>query len=238
MKTTISLFLFCLSLSVFGITDKYSLTMSLQVPRVYNNTESTGYRRIQTQKITGDMFIEYFTNNTYQISVSNLVNHTHKINGEYVTYECEVDNEGYIWGPQLGYIGNNKTDTFKTPFMFFYMECMPSYVSLDEPDSTLVISLSGVGSSMLKSVYTYNEKGRKVLDYKYRYISYISGNVAGTLGCGCTEYGHKSPTRVAGPFGPTDEAVDISVVKGTWKIKYKERTDFKYFEYFQIYQSL
>lgn len=63
-----------------------------------------------------------------------------------------------------------------------------------------------------------SQKKTKLFDY-YQ-LRFASGKVSGTLGCGCRAYGHVSPTRVAGPFGPTDWVDDVAEVDGTWSICY------------------
>ena len=174
-----------------SITDVYDLRMSVKVPRIYNNTESLGYRKYQAQRIVGELWLVYKDNHTRPtILVTNLVNKTHKMsNGRYVSYRVNVDNEGTQVYPRINLIGNNKTDVFKTPSVIFYLDAEPSYnLGDDTEDNSLLVTLAGTGSTS-----TSIEKGNRV-------ISKLTGNLAGTLGCGCTAYGHISPTRVAGPY--------------------------------------
>jgi hypothetical protein len=149
--------------------------MSLKVPRVYDNTESKGYRKIQPQMLVGYVYVDKnLGDNEVEplIKTYNLVNKTHKVAGSYVTYR---DSTAYdvMWR----YTGSNKTGVFKNVNLMFSLDLDPSYnIGADEPDNTLIITLSGYGSSE----------------------SIIRGGVTGHIGCGCTANGHVSPTRTLG----------------------------------------
>ena len=193
------------------VVDTYDLTMSLKVPRIYDNMKSLGYRKDQRQTIKGQLKIIY-KDDAYRpiIVITNLVNRTHKVNGNCITYSVIVDDGNFVF-PRFNYIGNNKTGKFKTAKIVFYIDANPSYnVGLDEPDNTLLLLLSGTGISKTKSGVQYVKK--------------ISGYATGTLGCGCTAYGHISPTRVVGAYGPTDMVADIATVEGRWSAKFVCRT--------------
>lgn len=187
--------------------------MTLKVPRTYDNMQSRGYRKYQPQRVEGTMYIVYSADGSGQgsyVQLTGLVNKTHKINGANVRYETLVDDI------KLGYIGSNRTGTFKVPFLSFAMDANPSYnVGTDEPDNTLVLEVSGYGTSKTMTWQGYKN---------VRYINKIVGTVAGNLGCGCRSYGHKSCTRTAGWYGPTDEVVDIAAIRGgSWSAKWKRR---------------
>ena len=50
-------------------------------------------------------------------------------------------------------------------------------------------------------------------------FKFATGYVAGTIGCGCSAYGHKSPTRKIGYNGATSVVDDIAAVHGRWSMK-------------------
>jgi hypothetical protein len=198
------------------IIDEYDFTMSLKVPRVYNNTQSLGYRKDQKQKIKGTLKIIYKEDELRPtLEITNLVNITHKINDKNITYQTTVDNEGEIVYPRFNYIGNNKTGKFNKAKIIFYFDANPSYnIGEDEPDNSLLVTLSGTG----------NTKIIKQCNTKIQIVNIISGFVTGTLGCGCSAYGHVSPTRIVGPYGPICDAVDdVCAIVGEWKAKFKQR---------------
>ena len=199
--------------NVTEVVDEYDFSMTLRVPRTYDNMQSTGYRKYQTQRIKGTMRIVYSADGSGQgtyIQFTDLVNKTHKVSGAYVKYTVLVDDV------KIGYVGNNRTDVFKVPFLSFAMDADPSYnVGTDEPDNTLVLEVSGYGTSK-----TITWQGYK----NVRIINKLRGSSAGNLGCGCRAYGHKSCTRTAGWYGPTDEVTDIaSIYGGNWTAKWKKR---------------
>ena len=65
--------------------------------------------------------------------------------------------------------------------------------------------------------------GKGGFHQKFKCLKAAAGKVAGTLGCGCTAYGHVSPTRKIGYWGPTDDVDDVAAVDGTWSIRLKSR---------------
>ena len=217
LALTLSLHAADSSCSEVEVVDEYELVMKLKVPRTYDNMQSLGYRKLQYQKVVGTLRIVYSGAGTgygTYLEVTNLVNQTHKLsNGQNVTYQAIIGADGKT--TRIGYIGNNRTGVFTKPFLSFSMDCNPSYnIGEDEPDNALIINLSGYGTSALK-----NWEG-----YRCRIIKRISGKLAGDLGCGCTAYGHKSCTRTAAWYGPTDEATDVAPVdNGVWYIKWKRR---------------
>lgn len=150
----------------------YKLTMKLKVPRIYDNMQSLGSRKVQSQTVYGYVYIDKDSldeSGEPAVFVRNVFNKTHKVGGANVTYR-DADATGVMYR----YIGNNKTGVFKKPCVKFSLDLDPSYnVGYDEPDNTLVIQLAGQGSSEKK----------------------IKGNVTGQIGCGCKAYGHVSPTR-------------------------------------------
>jgi len=189
--------------------DVYDFRMRLKVPRVYDNTDSLGYRKYQTQTIKGRIAVTYDEEERYpQISFLWMTNMTHKVGKSYVSYDAKVSDDVI---PRMNFIGNNKTGVFKTPTMIFGLVCEPSYALTEaNEDNSLYLVLAGFGTS---KVY----KGARV-------ASFVSGNVAGSIGCGCSDYGHTSPTRVAGECGPEcDEPDDVCAVKGTWNIRHNAK---------------
>lgn len=182
----------------------YKVTMRLYVPRVYDNTQSLGYRKPQWQKIVGYVSVDKdmasrpdedgYVSGEPEIYAYSFVNKKHKLsNGEYVTYaDCALGTD-VMWR----YIGSNAKNVFKTTCVEFSLDLDPSYnIGDDEPDNTLIVQFSGIGSS---------EKS-------------IRGGVTGQIGCGCSDYGHKSPTRdVLG------DVSDITPLYGTFNMKLEKR---------------
>ena len=174
----------------------YQLNMRLRIPRVYDNTQSKGYRKFQWQRILGYIIVdkssyesEYIEPNIF---VYGLTNNTHKINKDNVTYDA-VEASDVMWH----YIGNNRTCIFKNTCIKLYLDLNPSYnIGDDEPDNTLLIQLSGVGDSE----------------------RLIGGNVTGQIGCGCKEYGHVSPTRDI-----NGNVCDTAPLYGTFTMRLKKR---------------
>lgn len=194
------------------IVDVYDFKMSLRIPRIYDNMSSLGYRKYQTQMIKGYLVLTYKDRTSQpEISIQSLYNKTHKISGQYITYDTEVDNEGMYFFPRMCYVGNNKTQKFTTPNLTFYMIAEPSYniASEVDEDNSLYIMLSGIGNSIkLKGTNTIVAKS-------------FRGNVTGTLGCGCKAYGHVSPTRTMTVDGPGD-VTDVATTYGTWRATWKK----------------
>lgn len=172
----------------------YKLTMRLRVPRVYNNTQSLGYRKMQYQTIVGYVIVdkdvtkaEEYTGEP-EMSVFRVYNKTHKVNNANVTYG-DADATDVMWR----YIGSNKTGVFKNTNIKFSLDLNPSYnIGADEPDNALIVTLSGYGTS---------EK-------------YIKGSVSGQIGCGCMAYGHVSPTRTV-----EGNVSDITPLYGTFTMR-------------------
>jgi len=213
MRKIINIILIMLisSLSCYAdVVDVYELTMSLHVPRVYDNTTSQGYRKYQTQRIKGYLYATYDDDDNVTLRIDSCYNKTHKVAGSYVKYQVTVDNDGTILYPRWTYIGSNKTGIFKTPSVAFYIDCFPSYAKgADEPDNSLLLTLAGTGIT------------KKVKKTGGIYISKLKGTASGILGCGCMAYGHVSPTRQIGFCGPRDKEVrDVCAVFGTWSAKY------------------
>lgn len=188
---TLVLFAAFLPLESLAGSVVYKLTMHLYVPRVYNNTQSRGYRKVQRQKITGyvtlnDALVEDETEP--RMRVWDVENQTHKVGGAKVWYR-NTDAQEVMWR----YIGNNGTGVFKHTQVMFCLDLDPSYnIGADEPDNALLIQLAGRG-----------------INWKYIY-----GNVTGQIGCGCTAYGHVSPTRTF-----DGRVSDITPLYGTFRMK-------------------
>ena len=196
--------------------DEYDLTIRLNVPQVINNTESLGKRVFRSQTIQGSLFIYWLDDGSYIIDFDNLINRSFKVGGKNVTYTGTIDSD--LVYPRFNYIGDNKTDIFKIPCMSFYLELEPSYaIGGNTEDNSFFLLLSGKGTSMVKGVE------------KIRIAKSIFGYAAGTQGCGCYAYGHKSPTRKASIVGPSDIVEDVVPTYGVWKAKRKKRTYFDSF---------
>lgn len=194
------------------VTDIYTLKMSINTPRVYNNSGSLGYRKYRKDNLVGELHFSYDAEGMEKakISVVGLQNISYAINGTTVKYNVELDS---MVTPRVNLIGSNLTNIFKTPSVSFAVVCDPSYnIGGVEEDNTLYITLSGKG--------TVSERIRE----HAQVIRKLSGNLAGALGCGCSAYGHKSPTRVNGVDGPMSRVDDVAAVWGTWSATYKKST--------------
>lgn len=55
------------------------------------------------------------------------------------------------------------------------------------------------------------------------YIRKLGGNVSGTIGCGCSAYGHISPTRVLWFWGASSQVDDVAAVYGKWSAKFNRK---------------
>lgn len=196
-----------------SVVDSYEIKMTLKVPQVVDNMESMGYRKNKTQRIKGFMYVMYYSDGTTGYSFGELTNCDYKVGGSRVTYQAEVDENALY--PRWNYIGNNARGIFKTPSVCFSVVAYPSYAKSDpEMDNSLYLTLAGSGTTCLKN-------GARV-----PYC--ISGYVAGTQGCGCTDYGHVSPTRRIGAYGALCGAVDdVAAVYGRWSLKFKGRVTCK-----------
>lgn len=190
--------------------DTYKFKMRLSVPRIYDNTQSLGYRKYQKQTIEGLLHIYYWDDGSSEFRITELVNKTHKVNGSRITYECyphPLINDSLVVG-----IGHNKTMVFKQSGMYFAFVADPSYnIGGVEEDNSLYVELSGHG------------KLAKKTKYGCRIPNNIAGSAVGKLGCGCTAYGHKSPTRLYTGF-LSDIVYDIAPVDGTWVARWRSRT--------------
>ena len=190
--------------------DTYSFCLNLKVPQVLDNTKSLGYRKYQTQRINGDMYIKWLDDGSFAIEFGNLKNSRFKVNGSYVTYKGYEDKN--VVYTRYNYIGSNKMDDFKTPCLCFYLELEPSYAKGgNTEDNSFYVLLAGTGSSK------FNEKSES------RIATNIHGYAAGTQGCGCSAYSHKSPTRNATIVGPMDGVSDVVATFGSWSAKWKKR---------------
>lgn len=171
----------------------WELCARINVPRVYNNSESLGKRAYQVQHVHGYFTVEdsSYPGGEPTIEFVELVNKTHKVGGKFVSYEANAS------AVRWHVIGNNKTGKFATPSVCFQLEAFPSYAIGESPDEdnslNIVMAARGIGEKR------------------------ISGRIAGMMGCGCMEYGHVSPTRIwdwRKAF-----VVDTASVYGTWTAK-------------------
>ena len=137
--------------------DTYRLTMRLKVPRIYDNMASMGYRKLQLQRIVGDLQITYGDDGSTKVQMKNLVNRTHKINGIPISYVC-YDYPYDYHNPRVVAIGSNRTGKFNTGGIEFAFQADPSYnIGEVDEDNTLILELSGYGT--LKGNTLKNLKG-------------------------------------------------------------------------------
>lgn len=188
--------------------DIYIFKLSLRVPQVLNNSTSKGVRKIQRQIITGNLNVLWHEDGSCSFETEGLYNKNFKIGGKNVTYEGYAGDA--IVYPRFNYIGSNLTEKFKTPCLYLSLVLEPSYAleSVSE-DNSFYLVLSGFGTSLLKN-------GTRI-------ATKIRGNASGSQGCGCMDYGHKSPTRKACIYGVSDDVSDVVATYGTWTMKWKKR---------------
>lgn len=188
--------------------DVYDLKITLKVPQVRNNSSSAGTRKIERQTIVGNFSVLWKENGTFSFETDGLYNRNFKIGGKNVTYKGQPGDA--IIYPKFNYIGNNRTEKFKVPCLTFSLTLEPSYaIEKMNEDNSFYLVLSGYGTSFVKSGNRIAKK--------------LSGNASGSQGCGCMDYGHKSPTREASAYGFTDKAADVVSTHGTWSIRWKRR---------------
>ena len=181
--------------------ENYSLKLRLNVPRIYNNNESLGSRKYQSQLVVGTMQLYYDkSGQLVDVQFKDLVNRKHKLsNGKNVTYTTALDSTVY---PRFNVIGSNKTKEFNTASVCFSIAAEPSYnIGEMNEDNGLYLVLAGKGKISKKQLKS------------------LSGTAAGTIGCGCMAYGHVSPTRTLGFWGATDIVDDVAAIHGTWSAK-------------------
>lgn len=196
---------------VFTAVDKYNFKMTLQVPQVFDNTASQGYRAYRPQKVSGPMYISWLEDGSFVVQFGRLENSNFKVGGANVTYTA-LEQKDVVYS-RFVYIGSNKTDTFTKPCLCFYAQFEPSY-AIGEPkeDNSFSLMFAGKGRSAYK---------RGICA---RVATRLSGYAAGMQGCGCADYGHKSPTRNAGVSGPTKLVNDVVACYGSWRATWEGRT--------------
>lgn len=186
------------------IVDTYRFTMNLKVPRIYDNMASKGYRKLQPQRLVGDLQFVYKTDGTVKVRVKNLVNKSHKISGVPISYVCYEYPYEYHDALVVG-IGSNKTGKFKQGGAEFAFQADPSYnIGKVDEDNTLLLELSGYGT--LKGDVLKN----------------LKGSVKGQIGCGCMAYGHISPTRLFLGW-LTNYVHDVAPLYGTFTAHFRGR---------------
>lgn len=184
---------FILALSVllssvsFASVEVWDVKMVLQVPVVLDNAQSLGKRVYRSQTIRGYIRVEEKAGQEPVVIFHCLENKNHKVGGRNVTYDVYVDDVKWHG------IGSNRTGKFNIRSVSLRIEAEPSY-SVGETvneDNSLLITMSGKGNG-----------------------KYIKGFVAGQIGCGCSDYGHVSPTRIWN----TCTVVDTAAVFGKFRM--------------------
>ena len=217
--------------SVLGV-DGFKFKMMLKVPRIYDNNTSKGSRKYQAQKIEGEMYLIYRSGEMPEVVITNLVNKTQKLsNGSQIKYRCRIDQDKI---PTIvNYIGDNKKGLFKIGSIVFFLDADPNYnKGEDDPDNSLLVAVSGKSSTRKTWFAEFLGNAYKYLGYYYEYNTF-SGNVAGTLGCGCYAYGHTSPTRVGGACGASSIVSDVAAVWGSWAASHKKAWSWRRCDYYQ-----
>lgn len=211
MKKTLVLMMLLASAAIADeYSDRYSLSVRLDVPQVFDNMLSQGYRKYATQTITGQMYINWYGDYFDGIYFSDLENQKFKVGGKKVTYKGMLDQS--VTSARFNYIGNNKTGVFKIPCLSFFAYFEPSYAIAEvSEDNSFYLHFAGKGASAMK------KKHDAVIATRF------SGKAAGTQGCSCADYGHKSPTRSAMLYGPGETVEDAVATMGTWSAVWRGR---------------
>lgn len=188
--------------------DHYKFILHLRVPQVRNNSNSTGYRRFEYQSIRGTFMVNWHEDGSRSYSLVDCQNRSFKVGGNFVTYNATVGDD--IMYTRFNYIGYNSNNLFKIPVICTSLILEPSYaISEANEDNSFYLVLSGSGSSAMKG-------GNRI-------ATSMSGRAVGTQGCGCTDYGHKSPTRGMGIQGPTNAPEDAVGTYGNWTLRWTKR---------------
>lgn len=194
-------------------TDEYQFLMRLNVPQVVDNTTSQGRRIYRAQMIKGQMYIVWLADGDFRIEFGDLVNSNFKVGGANVTYIGREMKE--VVSSRYNYIGDNKTGKFIKPCLAFFGEFVPSYAKGEAgEDNSFYLMFGGYGLSGVKRAHG----GARI-------ATRINGYVAGVQGCGCSDYGHVSPTRDATISGPGVQVNDVVSTSGRWRIVWKGRSN-------------
>lgn len=211
-----------LASSALADVDVYDFKMRIKVPRIYDNAQSKGERRWQTQLICGEMHVDYDTNELAPVvTFKNCINRSHVIDGKPVTYLCEQGYDEVI--RRWVVMGSNRTGLFRDGSCFFFADFEPSYnVGDDEPDNSLLLYFGGYGTLQKVQINGCPCLARTCGPYAQK-VKRWSGYCVGTMGCGCRAYGHVSPTRVLGFCGVLCGYVtDVAAIpKGQWYAIYR-----------------
>lgn len=150
---------------------------------------------------------------TSRFAVDSAVNKNFRVSGKRVGYGATISETMVC--RRLNYIGSNRTGVFKIPAVSFGLELLPTYTpeTIPTEDNSFYLVLSGRGSSSVK--------------HGPRIATKFTGNVAGTQGCGCSFFGHVSPTRVGEIYGPGNVVDDVVPTYGTWRAKWRGRVYLK-----------
>lgn len=191
--------------------DIYRFSLRLKVPQVFANTLSQGYRKYQKQRISGYLHIQWRDDDTVSIAFSGLENQKFKVGNVKVSYTGYEAND--VTPTRYNYIGHNRTQKFTTPCLAFFLELEPSYaIGGNNEDNSFYVLCAGYGSSKQKQ------------GIGCRVATRLRGYAAGTQGCGCSAYAHKSPTREASMCGPSSSRVtDVVATWGNWTAKWMRR---------------
>ena len=191
-----------------------------------------GFKFKMMLKVEGEMYLIYRSGEMPEVVITNLVNKTQKLsNGSQIKYRCRIDQDKI---PTIvNYIGDNKKGLFKTGSIVFFLDADPNYnKGEDDPDNSLLVAVSGKSSTRKTWFAEFLGNAYKYLGYYYEYNTF-SGNVAGTLGCGCYAYGHTSPTRVGGACGASSNVSDVAAVWGSWAASHKKAWSWRRCDYYQ-----
>lgn len=162
------------------------------------------------------MFLKYSESESEEgkleeVTFGMFTNKTYKISGKPVTYQVSLAEDALS---NFSWCGNNKKQEFKTPNMNFSIEMVPSYKIGEEMLDDVHLSIACVkgNGSLVKF------ECEKVLVAKS-----LHGYCTGQLGCNCTAWGHISPTRFWGFYGPTSFVTDVASVNGTVTFKWNKK---------------
>lgn len=159
--------------------------------------------------------MEYAEDGLFEnIRITDVTNWTFKVQKKRVGYLTPGPDDEPLTYPTAVWLGDNLTGVFKTGSVCFSAELFPDYaknVSTEiTSDNSFVLQFSGRATSKIV--------------HGCRVMSRMKGSVTGTQGCGCMDFGHKSPTRADSVFGvDCDHVIDKAGVDGVWTATLKSK---------------
>lgn len=156
------------------------------------------------------MYIDYEEDMVSSVRFSQFVNHTYSISGSPVTYLVYMDEEQLY---NFSWCGDNLKNKFTRPNMNLQIVMEPSYKIGEEMLDDIHLSIACTKGSV-RYMY-FNE-------CKIQIPNRLRGYCTGQIGCNCKAWGHVSPTRFWGYFGPSF-VTDVASISGQMTLKWNSR---------------